>query len=191
MRQRLVCFVLIVLAGGWQCAAAATFSFSSIPSSGVVTLSGTAPVGWGYTLENTTESWILPVSLSSTGAAFGTLADLFTYPVIAPGQILSQDYVFNEPGGFGNSLGLFEYVPPPDLPPGTVQIGSFSLLYQAYGDNPDANPEAPPIGGIESVSVPFEIHPGAEQVPEPNTAALLVLGTALLAAIKNMIRTAR
>ena len=178
MRSTTSCILLLASI----CAAsagAAPLNFDTLPADGVVVASAVPATGWGYTLQNTTPNWILPLGLSSTGVAFGTLADIFSYPVVAPGQTLTQPYVFNPPGGFGNSLGLFEYVGNP--PVGTVQTGSFELLYQFYGDNPDVNPEAQPIGGVETASASFEIRTAA--VPEPGTAALMLTGGGVLAGL--------
>jgi hypothetical protein len=121
---------------------AASVTFSALPANGSIAGSPSSVVGWGYSLINDTEHYLLPIGLSNSGVVYGNLEDIFGYPVLDPGQTVAQQYVFNDPGGFGNSLGLFEYLVPADVPAGLVQNGTFSLMYLLFDDNPDLNPSA-------------------------------------------------
>jgi hypothetical protein len=140
-------------------------------------LLGTGPqtIGWGYSITNLTGSYLLPLGLSNSGVLYGSLTDIFDYPVVDPGQAIFQAYSYNAPGGAGNSLGLFEYQVPQDLPD-VIQTGTFSLLYQLYDSNPDLNPEALAIGSAGTITTPFEIVRELEIVPEPASVLLLATG---------------
>ena len=145
-------------------------TFSVIPSSSLAGLQPNDTSGWGYSIENTTSYFVVPMGLSNSGVLFGALLDIFDYPVVDPGQVVSQNYVYNAPGGWGNSLGLFEYTMPGGVPAGLDQSGVITFAYQLYDDNPDLNFNAAPVGGIETLTAGFDVVAGdATPAPEPST----------------------
>jgi hypothetical protein len=110
------------------------------------------------------------------------LSDIFDYPVVDPGQTAFQAYAYNAPGGFGNSLGLYEYTAPPDLPVGLDQTGTFMLTYQFYDANPDLDPNASPVGDPVTATVNFDLK-AVETSAVPEAESLTLLGTALIACL--------
>jgi hypothetical protein len=155
---------------------AAPVEFAILPAGGSIVASPSETIGWGYSITNTTVHYLLPLGLANSGVVYGTLDDIFDYPVVDPGQTIAQQYVFNSPGGWGNSFGLYEYILPLDMPPGFVQTGTFLFTYQLYDDNPDLNPFASPVAPPETLSAPFELTVEASQVPEPATFMLVAIG---------------
>ena len=148
--------------------------FTTLPTDGAITVSPLETVGWGYSIQNQTANYLLPIGLSNSGVLLGALFDIFDYPVVDPGQTAFQAYAFNAPGGFGNSLGLFEYTAPADLPIGLDQTGTFMLTYQFYNANPDLDPNASPVGDPVTATVNFDLKAvETSAVPEPGSVTLL------------------
>ena len=154
--------------------------FETVPQSGAITVTPLETVGWGYSIQNLTGDYLLPIGLANSGLLYGSLTDIFDYPVVDPGQTAYQSYSFNSPGGFGNSLGLFEYSAPADLPVGLDQTGMFTLTYQFYDANPDLNAGASPIGGSENITANFDV--AAIATPEPSTLPLTLAIAAIILA---------
>src|SRR5579871_1103004 len=132
-------------------------TFSVVPESGTINVAPLQTVGWGYSIENNSNYYLLPIALSDSGVLYGALSDIFDYPVVDPAQMAYQSYIYNAPGGFGNSLGLFEYTAPGDLPIALHQTGTFTLTYQLYSGNPDLDPSAFAIGDPEMATVGFDL----------------------------------
>lgn len=148
--------------------------FSLLPEDGTINVLPLETIGWGYSIQNSTNDYLLPIGLSDTGLLYGSLVDIFDYPVVDPGQTAYQAYSFNAPGGFGNSLGLFEYTAPLNLPLRLDQTGTFTLMYQLYDANPDLNSSAFAIGDIQTASVTFDLRSGSNvAVPEPGVFGMV------------------
>lgn len=152
-------------------------SFTAVPADGNRTGNSGDIVGWGYSIENSTSLWLVPMGLSSSGVLFGTLVDIYDYGVVAPLATSSLPYLFGAPGGPGFSAGLFEYLIPAAAPAGSLQNGTFTLQYQYFSDNPDTNPLAVPVGEILSFAdTPFAVTVASASVPEPGSLTLVLLG---------------
>jgi hypothetical protein len=167
-------------------------SLTLIPSSGLIDGPPGQTVGWGYTLENTTGSWLVPLGLSINSPAQGTVVDIFDYPTVAPDSTVTLDYLYFSPGGAGNSVGLMEYTIPLSLSPGATESGSVVLQYQLFDSNPDTNPAAMPIGAPSSLpSLAYEVDvSAASSVPEPSYTVLLVIALGIIAMAEHL-RTRR
>lgn len=157
-------------------------TFSAIPSADLASLKPSETSGWGYSIQNKTSHYVLPLGLSDSGVLFGSLSDIFDYPVVSPGQLAFQTYSYNAPGGWGHSLGLFEYTMPNTVPLGLDQSGFFTFTYQLYDANPDLDDSASPFGSAMSQTVSFDVIAGGgtgpdAAVPEP-ASVLLLLGVA-------------
>ncbi|MGD1096925.1 MAG: hypothetical protein ABSB35_33650 [Bryobacteraceae bacterium] len=175
MRIRHLLFFLSVASGiGF-----ASTSFAIFPLTGALTALPGETTGWGYSIDNQTLDYLVPYGLSNSGVVNGTLTDIFDYPVVNPGQTIDQDYVFNSPGGFGNSLGLYEYTVPTNAPPGFIESGTFVLSYQLYNSNPDFDPSWVPVGPVTDLSAPFSLTVETASTPESGSWALVTLGLAL------------
>jgi hypothetical protein len=165
-------FSLMTIAGG------GSVSFSAVPSA-IMACPGST-VGWGYAIENSTAYYALPIGLSSDGITYGSIVDIFFYPVIEPGVAMLQAYSYSAPGGFGNSVGLYEYPVPTDTVSGSVQSGNFYLSYQLYSANPDIDWNAAPIGDPVTVASSFELTASTAAVPEPTTLVLFCVGLSVM-----------
>ena len=143
--------------------------FDVVPAGGTITVAPSQTTGWGYSIQNLTVDYLVPIGLSNSGVLYGSLADIFDYPVVDPGQTAYQQYSFNSPGGFGNSLGLFEYVAPSDIPSGLQQTGTFTLTYQFFDANPDLDFDASPIGDSFTATANFDLNSAeSTAIPEPS-----------------------
>lgn len=163
---------VLVLASVDQIAGA---SFSTLPSDGALAGQAGQMLGWGYSIENHSNAWLVPVGLNANGILFGSLTDIYDYSVVAPLSTVTMPYQFSSPGGAGFSSGLFEYVVPGIAPAGSVQSGSFVLQYQFFTDNPDTNSSAVAIGPILVSSAQAFSVTAIDPVPEPGTGGSLLL----------------
>ena len=171
--------MFLAFLGGAVCFAD-TINFNVVPQDGTIDVQPLETVGWGYSIQNKTKDYLLPIGLSDSGVLYGSLTDIFDYPVVDPGQTAFQTYAFNAPGGFGNSFGLFEYTAPADLPPGLEQTGTFTLTYQLFDANPDLG-NASPIGDPQIATVNFDLVAASQQtIPEPGNAGLIAFGLVAL-----------
>jgi len=150
-------------------------TLSTLPSDGSVFGHPGETVGWGYSIENDTSSWLVPMGLSANGILFGSLTDVYDYGVVAPLSTATIPYQFASPGGAGFSSGLFEYLIPGATPTGLTQSGSFILQYQFFSDNPDINSFAVPIGPILSFPEQAFSVTTFDAVPEPTSGGLLLM----------------
>lgn len=150
-------------------------TFSTLPSDGSVFGHPGETVGWGYSIENDTNSWLVPMGLSANGILFGSLNDVYDYGVVAPFSTTTIPYQFATPGGAGFSSGLFEYLFPGATPVGLTQSGSFILQYQFFNDNPDINSSAAAIGSVLSFPEQAFSVTTFDAVPEPASGGLLLM----------------
>lgn len=186
--HRAVRLILLALSATTLCSA--DVEFTLLPSAGEIYVQPLETVGWGYSIRNNTGHFLLPLGLSASGVPYGNLLDIFDYPVVGPGETAYQAYAYNAPGGFGNSLGLYEYNAPADLPIGLHQTGTITLLYQFYNNNPDLDWNAVPIADQRSAGADFELSAGQPTaVPEPATILLLGTAAALVCVGRRMRRT--
>ncbi|MBB3121130.1 hypothetical protein [Pseudoduganella violacea] len=163
-----------LLSPGLAAALPFTFTFGTLPSSGMVSGQPGQLVGWGYSLSNTDSvNWFVPTLLSASSSSLGTLdASYFDFPILAPGISASQafDDVLVR-GLYG--LHLFN-----TALPGQSESGNFALSGEWWSGDPLA-------GGVflqtsDQLLSPFtvQIVPGA--VPVPGSLALLAPGLMLL-----------
>ena len=153
-------------------------TFSALPSGGTSAGQVGDVVGWGYSIENDTSLWLVPMGLSANGILFGSLTDVFDYGVVAPHSNTAVAFHFAAPGGPGFSVGLFEYLIPGNTPAGLAQSGFFILQYQFFSDNPDTNSSALLIGPILTFQEQAFSVLATEPVPEPGSVGLVLLAVA-------------
>lgn len=187
-RSKAILLNALILLWGASFSQGAVFSLS--PTSGEITVIPGEVDGFGYSILNDSQYYFLPISLSHSGVLVGTMEDIFYYPVLAPDEYWALDYFYVAPGGFGNSLGLFEYTAPADIALGLVQTGTVTLIYQLYDANPDLVPGAQPVGDQVLLTDDFTItavSPDAE-IPEPGTASLVLLFSGVVLAVRSASR---
>jgi hypothetical protein len=183
MIKRLIFLSATLFAG---VTSASIVTFTPLPSD--ITATSGSTVGWGYSISNQTAYWVVSFGLANSGIVNGSITDIFDYPVVDPGQTVAQNYAFNPPGGFGNSVGLFEYSVPTEAPAGFVESGTFTFTYQLFTANPDLNPMALSVGNTVDQSAPFSatISSPISTVPEPGTVGLFCIGASLLIACRGV-----
>jgi hypothetical protein len=109
------------------------------------------------------------------------MTDVFDYPTVAPNSFVALNYNFFSPGGPGNSTGLMEYIIPLSLTPGSIESGSVVLQFQLFDSDPDTNPAAMPVGGLDSSTpVSYQVQAVLTSVPEPSCAVMLIVSLGLM-----------
>jgi hypothetical protein len=160
--------------------ASAGVLFALIPSDGDVSGPPGSLVGWGYSLQNTDPSnWFESTNLNSDSFANGTPMLLFDFPILAPGDTVT------EPFDSVNSTGLSELQWNPLAPDAFTNSGNFTLSGQWFDGDPlnggNFVADAPDIALPYSASVTGTT---GGVVPEPSGFVLLLIGIGALAAIQ-------
>jgi len=170
--------VVILMVGLFALCAQATPNLSLIPSSGTVSGSPAATVGWGFTLQNDdpndwlvlNDSYFTP---SNTLGFDSTYTDLIAsqFVIVDPGSSTGpQWYDPNAPTGIG-SLTL-----PSTAPEGQYAMGTIFLDYSVFSQDPnDPNFDPNSFVGTGLLSADANV-----QVPEPSSAMMLLGAAPLL-----------
>lgn len=161
-------------------AADPTFSFATIPSSGDITGAPGDTIGWGYSITNNDSlDYLVLTNLDAGTFLNGTASGLFDFPILAPGQTLTEAFDASVPKG------LFELTWNPGAPIGFKNSGEFTVTADWYDGDPFGT--GAPIYGLTGVtaSQPYSATVVASTVatPEPSgfgvlLACLLVIPTA-------------
>jgi hypothetical protein len=153
-------------------AAAVAFAdpISLLPLTGT-TIDGTpgSTIGWGYEIINTTADWYLPESLSppSILSTDGTLTALFDYPVVGPGDTVSESY--------NGIQGLLAFGLSSSLSPGTtLSLGNVFLSGEYFSENPFTDPSATDLGAAPNVTAPIAVNVVSSVIPEPSMMWVLM-----------------
>jgi hypothetical protein len=113
------------------CPASADIVFTLLPAGGNVSGPPGSLVGWGYSLTNTDPSnWFMTTDLNSDSFSNGTPTLLFDFPILAPGDTVTEAF---DPV---KSIGLYELQWDPSAPVGTVNSGNFVLSGEWWDGDP-------------------------------------------------------
>jgi protein-disulfide isomerase len=131
-------------------------------------------VGWGYSLNNTDpSSWFVTTNLNSDSFSNGTPTSLFDFPILAPGDTVT------EPFDSVNSTGLFELLWDLSAPVGFANSGNFVLSGQWWDGDPlnggNFFADAPDLSLAYTATVT-----GSVSAPEPSSFLLLAGGIAAI-----------
>ena len=153
--------------------------FSVLPSDGNVSGPPGSLVGWGYSLTNTDPSnWFMATDLNSDSFSNGTPTLLFDFPILAPGDSVTEAF---DPV---NSIGLYELQWDVSAPVGFVNSGNFTLSGEWWDGDPlnggNFIADAPDIALAYSATV----EQGSSTVPEPSSFVLLVCAIAMIMGLR-------
>ena len=153
-----------------------TFTFSVIPGTGDISGSPGSTVGWGYSITNkSTTDWLGELGLTAGVFTNGVANAIFDYPIIAPGQTVTEFFNASVP------LGLYEFTWNATAPVGSVNSGAFLLTGSFYADESDADNDSNEISTeIDSQSFSVTV----SSVPELGSWILLVTVMAGVVLIK-------
>jgi hypothetical protein len=172
-------------------ASASLLTFTLIPS-GTVSGSPGDTVGWGYSLDNETEDFLV---VQNSFFCAGAEDPLLTTCSPSLGASTYQDFIANNfteiaPHSTGTqsfdasiSSGVGEYVIDPAATPGQSDIGTVAIVYDLFTTDffsPDY--DCCQDGGDMEISATAEVQVNGPvgAVPEPATAGLVVAGFLLL-----------
>lgn len=151
--------------------------FTLLPSAGSDAASPGDTVGWGYSIFNDDPSdWLVISSLNSDPFQYGTVSDLFDYPILAPDTTATMPYV-------GGLLGLAEFTWDLTAPAGFTNSGVFTIGAEIWNGDPFLGGTF--VSTLPDFTVSYDISTAAEtQVPEPPTLALLGAGLVCIVALR-------
>lgn len=157
--------VFLFCLSAWGANAADLYNFSLLPSGGTVQGAPTSTVGWGYTLQNQSNSlWLVPGDLNAGTFLHATPDLLFDFPILAPGEAMTQ--MFNP----ASSTGLFELTWDASAPVGFTHTGAFDLQAQWWNGDPFAGGVF--VSDAPDASASYTANVTAASVPEPATFGL-------------------
>ena len=162
MRKLCLAFLMCTLAAS----AADVYTLDLLPLTGAVQGVAGSTIGWGYELQNqSTNLWLVPVSLN--GGTFENSAPelLFDFPVLAPSSAVTQ--VFDQAA----MSGLYQLTWNSSAPVGFSESGNFTLEAQWWNGNPLAGGVL--VSAAPVANVPYVAKVTASAVPEPNTFVLM------------------
>jgi hypothetical protein len=149
---------------------AATVDFALLPADGTIYGTAGSTIGWGFSVTNNSAGqWLVFVNLNSDPFVSAIPSVLFDFPILSPGQTLTEDYA---PG-----QGLMELQLSSFLPGTVVNSGQFRLDAEWWDGDPLAGGSL--VAEADPIVSPYRAV--ASSVPEPSTAVLA--GTVIFAAI--------
>ena len=149
-------------------ARADSWTITLIPPGGDISGPAGSTIGWGFTIDNQSDSTLFLDSVDADVFQHATPnAGVFSFPEVDPNSSLTIDYVMGTDG-------LYEITWDADAPTGFVNSGFF-LVTAEWCDSSGFCSAAPDQTAAYSATVT-----SANAVPEPGTAILLGAGLAAL-----------
>lgn len=169
----------LALLGGAVCCSIAplcadSVTFSLLPSDGNIFGPAGSLIGWGYSLTNdSTADWFMATNLDAGSFANGTPTSLFDFPILGPGQTVTETF---DPI---NGIGIYELAWDSSAPTGFINSGDFVLSGQWWGGDPLSGgsyiADAPDTSLAYSATVS-----GTSTVPEPSSFFVLACAMGIL-----------
>lgn len=164
-------FVLSLLLSAASSLAADIYSFSLIPAGGNIQGPAGSSIGWGYTIENQSDTlWLVTTALDSGVFQHGVPSVLFDFPDLAPKETVAVAY---DPV---LSTGLQALLWDVSAPNGFINSGNFILSAEWWNGDPLNNGAFQSTAPSQSVSYTASV--SAPAVPEPSTGIVAGLGLA-------------
>jgi hypothetical protein len=163
---RTLCFALALLTP--LTARATTFTFETVPATGILSGNPGDTLGFGYSLQNPSATdWLVLTSLDAGVFLLGTPdSSLFDFPVLPPNASVTTLFV-------AGVSGLFAFTWDVSAPLGSVNAGDFVLGAEWWTGDPTA-------GGIFlALATPASASYQVVVAPEPGITLLLVVALAL------------
>jgi hypothetical protein len=164
------------------CPVSAGVVLTLLPSDGNIFGAPGSLVGWGYSLTNTDSSnWFMSTNLNSDSFSNGTPTPLFDFPILAPGDAVTESF------DSVNSIGLFELLWDGSVPVGFVNSGNFTLSGEWWDGDPLNGGSF--IAVAPDVALPYSatVVEGSSAVPEPS-GCWLCLGALVAMACRRQPR---
>jgi hypothetical protein len=170
MKQYFAAAVLLLAAApSW---AAEIYTFSLIPANGKIAGAPGETIGWGYTIDNESETqWLVTTGLSSGAFVYGVPDLLFDFPILAPGASVTVPF---DAAGFTGLMALTWDT----TAPRATETGKFLLSAEWWSGDPFDT------GEFVSNAPDADASYSAQVVPEPATNAMICLSLAALAAVR-------
>jgi hypothetical protein len=160
---------------GAATAQAEPFTFALLPASGEIAGVPGSTIGWGYTLSNPGDDWLVITGLDADAFTSASPdASIFDFPILAPGTTVTMPY---DAIAF---RGLFQITWDLNAPPGTVNVGTFVLHADFFDGDPFAGGLFLAAADDQSAAYRASVETTAV-VPEPGTLILCLTGLALAA----------
>ena len=170
LKNSFLCAAFVLVCGFVAPVHADTFTFSTVPPSGTISVQGGQTMGWGYSLtNNSTNLWLVTLDLNATTFLFGTGdASPFDFPVLPPGGTVTVPYDPSVPSG------LYAYTAFKNAPVNAKDFAAFTLTAEFWTNDP-AN------GGRFADKAPDQtVNVVAVIAPEPRSAYLLLSAGVLI-----------
>jgi hypothetical protein len=184
----LALFGLIAICFG---ASADSITLTLAPSDGIVSGLPGSTVGWGYSIQNGSDDYLLvensyfcagaenPLFTTCSPSLGGSTYDDFiasNLTEVTPGGEASQSFDANTDSGVG------EYNIAASATPGQSDTGSVAIVYDLFTTDPlSASYSCCQVGGDMELSAPAEVVvAGKSAIPEPRLAILLGFALAAL-----------
>ncbi len=162
MRRHALLLGLAVAALAPSAATATSFTFATLPASGVLSGAAGETLGFGYTLTNPSPAdWLVLTSLD-TGVFLDGTPDsaLFDFPVLAPGESRTTPFAIG-------SAGLFAFTWDPSAPIGSLNAGLFVIGGEWWSGDPAAGGAF--LASATAATATYQV----QLVPEAGTLVLL------------------
>ena len=150
------------------------YTFMALPSTGTTPSAEGSKVGWGYTISNNSDNYLITTSLNADLFEHGVPFVLFDFPAIAPHTIVEAAYV-------PDVSGLYQLTWDENTPLGFLNAGFFTLNVEFFNGDPLNNGQflSAPERAFSGYSAIFA-ESGFNPIPEPKTTMLFLTNILLL-----------